>query len=79
MDYLKYFLPSAVLTLTGIGVLAGGVWVWMGLALFAVMAIPDILMGFDFSVRRMSTPGALFMLFSRSCRLPFFGLPTGFS
>lgn len=24
MDYLKYLLPSAVLTLTGLGVLAGG-------------------------------------------------------
>ena len=71
MDYLKYLLPSAVLTLTGIGVLAGGVWVWMGLLLFAVMAIPDILMDFDFSVRRMSTPGALFMLFFQIVPIAF--------
>ena len=54
MGYLKYLLPSAVLTLTGLGVLAGGLWVWTGLALFAVMVIPDMLMGFDFSSRRIS-------------------------
>lgn len=52
MDYLKYLLPSAVLTLTGLGVLAGGLWT--GLALFAVMVIPDMLMDFDFSSRRIS-------------------------
>lgn len=71
MDYLKYLLPSAVLALTGFGVLAGGLWVWTGLALFAVMAIPDMLMDFDFSSRRMGTTGALFMLFVQVIPLTF--------
>ncbi len=71
MEYLKYLLPSTVLTLTGLGVLAGGLWVWTGLALFAVMAVPDILMNFDFSTRRMSTAGALFMLFVQIAPISF--------
>jgi len=63
MDYLKYLLPSAVMIATGLSILAGGPWVWAGLGLFAIMAIPDMMMDFDFSTRRMQTPGALFMLY----------------
>lgn len=44
---------------------------WTGLALFAVMAIPDMLMNFDFSSRRMGTAGALFMLFVQVIPLTF--------
>lgn len=62
MDYLKYFLPFGVLTLTGIGLEGGGLWTWLGLGLFAVMAVPDIVMDFDYADRRMSEHGALFML-----------------
>lgn len=62
MDYLRYLLPFTVLILTGLGLLAGGPWVWTGLGLFVLLAIPDSLLDFDFSARRMSTAGALFML-----------------
>nr|ART36794.1 D435 [uncultured bacterium] len=71
MDYLRYFLPSFVIITTGLSVLAGGPWVWTGLALFAVMAVPDILMGFDFTARRMSTAGALFMLYIQAIPITF--------
>lgn len=71
MDYLRYLLPTVVLTLTGLGILAGGLWVWTGLGLFVLMAIPDMPMDFDFSTRRMSAKGAMFMLFIQVIPLTF--------
>lgn len=71
MDYLRYLLPFTVLILTGLGLLAGGPWVWTGLGLFVLLAIPDSLLDFDFSARRMGTAGALFMLWIQLLPLAF--------
>ena len=45
-DYLKYLLPAVVVTLTGVSLLAGGVWAWVGVGFFVVLAIPDSLRNF---------------------------------
>lgn len=71
MDYLRYFFPSLILVLTALGLLEGGFWVWTGVALFALMAVPDMLMDFDFSERRMEAAGALFMLFVQLIPIAF--------
>lgn len=61
-DYFKYLLPTVVVALTGMSLLAGGVWAWVGVGFFVLLAIPDSLMEFDFNERQMNTAGALFML-----------------
>ncbi|GAB4353578.1 MAG: alkane 1-monooxygenase AlkB1 [Immundisolibacter sp.] len=71
MDYLRYLLPSSVMILTGLGLLAGGPWAWAGLGLFVVLAIPDSLLDFDFSERRMGAGGALAMLWIQFLPLGF--------
>jgi fatty acid desaturase len=71
MDYLRYLFPFGVVALTGLGLLGGGLWAWTGLGLFVLMVIPDVLNDFDFSERRMSEPGALFMLWIQLIPLAF--------
>ena len=71
MDYLKYLLPFSIVTLTGLGVLAGSLWAWSGLALFALILIPDVMRDFDFAHREMSKSGALFMLWIQLIPLTF--------
>jgi len=61
-DYLRYLFPAAIVVLTGVSLLAGGSWTWVGIGLFVVLAIPDSLMDFDHNERQMNTAGALFML-----------------
>lgn len=56
MDYLKYWTPVAVLGCSIAGLIAGGDWVWVGIASFPVLAILDTLVGADLSQRRMSNP-----------------------
>jgi p-cymene monooxygenase len=54
MDYLKYWTPVLVLAASFAGLIAGGDWVWAGIATFPILAILDTLVGPDFSQRRMS-------------------------
>ncbi len=61
-DYLRYLLPTTVVVLTAMSLLAGGAWAWVGIGFFVVLAIPDTLMDFDHNERQMTTAGALFML-----------------
>jgi hypothetical protein len=55
MDYLKYWTPVAVLAASFAGLIAGGDWVWVGIATFPVLAVLDTLVGRDYSQRRMSS------------------------
>ena len=54
MDYLKYWTPVAVLAASIAGLVAGGDWVWVGIATFPILALLDTLVGRDYSQRRMS-------------------------
>lgn len=54
MDYLKYWTPVAVLAASFAGLIAGGDWVWVGIATFPILALLDTLVGADYSQRRMS-------------------------
>jgi len=53
MDYLKYWTPVAVLAASFAGLMAGGDWVWVGIATFPILAALDTLVGADLSQRRM--------------------------
>jgi alkane 1-monooxygenase len=56
MDYLRYYLNTA-LVLTGIaGFALGGPWVWAGAATFVPLFAADLLLGNDYRPRRMPTP-----------------------
>ncbi len=54
MDYLKYWTPVAVLAASIAGLLAGGNFVWIGIASFPILALLDTIVGVDLSQRRMS-------------------------
>ncbi len=54
MDYLKYWTPVAVLAASVAGLIAGGNWVWVGIASFPILAVLDTLVGADYSHRRIS-------------------------
>ncbi|WP_029889161.1 alkane 1-monooxygenase [Polycyclovorans algicola] len=54
MDYLKYWTPVAVLAASFAGLIAGGNWVWVGIASFPVLALLDTLVGRDYSMRKMT-------------------------
>jgi p-cymene methyl-monooxygenase len=53
MDYLKYWTPVGVVAASVAGLIAGGNWVWVGIASFPVLALLDTLVGRDFSTRKM--------------------------
>ncbi|WP_018990728.1 alkane 1-monooxygenase [Aromatoleum toluclasticum] len=53
MDYLKYFLPVLMQVATLAGLLAGGHWVWVGIATFPLLALVDSILPMDFSARRI--------------------------
>lgn len=55
MDYMKYYLPVLIQLATLGGLLAGGDWVWVGIASFPVLAIVDSLLPRDYSTRKMSS------------------------
>lgn len=55
MDYLKYWTPVAVLAASFAGLIAGGDWVWVGIATFPILAVLDTLVGPDLSRRRMTS------------------------
>jgi hypothetical protein len=56
MDYLKYWTPVLVVAASIAGLLAGGNWVWTGIASFPLLALLDTLAGRDYGQRRMSSP-----------------------
>jgi len=56
MHYLKYWTPVLVLACSVAGLIAGGDWVWVGIASFPVLAALDTLVGRDYSMRKMSNP-----------------------
>ncbi len=63
MDYLRYLLPASFLLITGVGVLMGGIATWLGMLLFPIVAFIEYFLKDDFSVRKMSDAGAVFMLY----------------
>ncbi|WP_292998048.1 alkane 1-monooxygenase [Nevskia sp.] len=54
MDYLKYWLPVAVVAMAYAGFIAGGDYVWVGILSFPVLAVLDVIAGRDYSMRKMN-------------------------
>jgi len=63
MDYLRYLLPASFLLITGVGVLIGGIATWLGILLFPIVALIEYFLKDDFSVRKISDAGGIFMLY----------------
>jgi fatty acid desaturase len=63
MDYLKYLLPASFFAIIGLSLMSGGYAVWLGVALFPTVALIEYFLKDDFSIRKMSTFGAVFMLY----------------
>lgn len=53
MDYLKYYAGPVLICLTIAGLLAGGPWMWVGIASFPVMLILDSVLPEDMAPRNM--------------------------
>ncbi|VVQ15463.1 Alkane 1-monooxygenase 2 [Pseudomonas fluorescens] len=53
MDYSKYYLPVLVQLAALAGLLAGGNWVWIGVATLPALAILDALLPRDYATRKM--------------------------
>ncbi|MGQ0620658.1 MAG: alkane 1-monooxygenase [Panacagrimonas sp.] len=54
MDYLKYWTPVAAVAAAFAGFYMGGDFVWIGFAMFPLLALLDVIAGRDFSVRKMN-------------------------
>ena len=52
-DYLKYWVPVLMLASAFAGLMAGGDWVWAGVATFPLLAVLESLLPRDYSVRHM--------------------------
>lgn len=55
MDYLRYYTAFLVQIAAAAGFLAGGPWVWVGLASLPILGIVDSLLPNDFATRRVSS------------------------
>ncbi|WP_428311876.1 alkane 1-monooxygenase [Hydrocarboniphaga sp.] len=55
-DYLKYWVPVAILATATVGLSLGGDWVWLGVATFPALAVIDSLLPRDYSTRRIGSP-----------------------
>jgi len=54
-DYLKYYAPVALQLATAAGFVAGGNWVYVGIASFPLMALIDSILPDDIAVRKMNS------------------------
>lgn len=53
MDYVRYYLGTAVTAVTVLGLALGGDWVWLGIALFPLLFILDVALPKDFRQRKI--------------------------
>jgi p-cymene methyl-monooxygenase len=53
LDYLKYYLGPLVQITSCVALMAGGDWVWLGIAYFPILAILDSLLPRDLATRTM--------------------------
>lgn len=60
-EYTKYYLAPLTQVIAMLGLYLGGDYVWMGLALFPLMAIIDTLLPRDLSARKMRNRAAAFV------------------
>ena len=58
MDYLRYYLCSAVVLLGIVGIALGGFWSWLGFSTFFTVFIIDSVAGIDDRPRNMANPVA---------------------
>ena len=65
MDYIRYLWPASFLLIAGLGVITGGPAVWAGGTLFPVVAFVENFLSDDFRIRKMSTQGAMIMLYTQ--------------
>ncbi len=54
--YLRYMLPTTMVTAGIAGLLLGGLWCWLGTAVFFAMAACDPFLGKDFGQRQQERP-----------------------
>lgn len=70
-DYLRYYLSPATLLVAIAGLLAGGGWVWLGLATLPALALGDSLVSKDLAERKIDNLALAFVPVVLSSALAF--------